>query len=326
MGRSLDVGAPVNLTAPLLPDSPPAEERGTCFGFRVRSPLSFEYLREGEGEPLEIFAASCSGPAAHDRLLLEWTPNPRRSFHARLYSDGHEYRFWSASSGWFSIDPTVPRIAVPEVDDATRREEHLWGIPTMLCFMHRDGLPIHAAAVDVNGSGLLFAAPGGSGKTTLAASFFQAGHRMLSEDYSYVRFAPFPSVVPGPAFLRLRRDVVDSLGFSLSRVVSESDDRLSIALPEGSRGNCQPVPLRAIVMLRTTEDRVKITRAHPAEAIPDLWALTFRVPGDRGLSKCFTGLVDVVRNIPVWNFYQAWRTADLPTAVELIRTTCLLDG
>lgn len=275
---------------------------------------------------MEVIAASSSGPAVHDRLLVEWAPRADRNFRARLYYDGHDYRFWIEGGGWFSIDPTVPLISVPDADDAVRREERLWGIPAMLCFMHRDGVPIHAASVEVNGSGVLLAAPGGSGKTTLAAGFFQAGHRLLSEDHSYLRPVPWPSVVPGPAFLRVRRDVIRSLEFAGSRVANESDDRVSVELPESRRGNCQPVPLRAIVMLRTATDKVKITRADPAEAIRDLWALTFRVPGDGELTKCFTGLVDVVRTTPVWNFYHAWLATDLPTTVELIRTTCLSDG
>ena len=88
--------------------------RGTCFGFAVYSPLSFEYLRGGEGTKLTISAPSVSGAAPDDELIGDWVVDGDAPFHARLFSNGRDFRYWVDGSGWFVIDPNAPTIALPE--------------------------------------------------------------------------------------------------------------------------------------------------------------------------------------------------------------------
>ena len=77
--------------------------------------------------------------------------------------------------------------------------------------MARGDLAVHAAAVDVDGSALLLAAPGRYGKTTLAAAFAGQGYRLLAEDTTCYRPSSDPSVLPGLAMLRIRPDVHEHL-------------------------------------------------------------------------------------------------------------------
>jgi hypothetical protein len=277
---------------------------GACYGFEVRSALPFAYLREGSGDPLEVVAPAPAGPRADDRLLVEWRPTPELPLEAELYSDGHGFRLQIGEAGWFSVDPRKRRIEVPP-DGGLRTEERLWGIPALLCFRERGDLPLHAAAVEADGGAVLVAAPRTYGKTTMAAAFHRAGRRVLSEDTSCVRLGPEPVVVPGPAMLRVRRDVADLLELPAARRLGEDSNRVHYVLEDP--GDCDPVPLRAVVFLDESENTAFET-VEPPEAIRDLWALSFRLPTEEDVSRSFAGVADLASTVPA---YRLRRPLDL---------------
>lgn len=297
--------------------------RGSCFGFRVHSPLTFHYVRSGDGQPLHVVESHDEGLNRRSELLVEWTPRPGRPIHARLFRDRSLYRLWVSGGGWFAIDVRRGVISLPESADTVQREERLWSIPAALCMLYRRDLPIHAAAVEVNGTALLLAGPGRFGKTTLAAAFLQAGHRPLSEDQSCVHLVPAPCVIPGPAMLRVRRDVFREVWPAGTRIVAEYPDRVSLALDNRLRGDCGPIALGAIVLLRGSTGAMRVERLRPAEALPDLWALSFRLPSETDWKRCFTSISTLVRSVPVWNFYRPLRCEALPASVDHIISDCL---
>lgn len=299
------------------------DDGGSCFGFEIHSSLTFKYLRGGKGEGLRITWPSNEIEGDQRRLLHEWLPRPGHSLHARLYQDRELYRFWVAGMGSFVVDPDGHRITVPEAGDVIQREERLWGLPTGLCFLRRGDVPIHAAAVEVEGSAVLLAAPGRFGKSTLAAAFHMAGHRVLSEDLSCLQFSSTISVIPGPAMLRIRQDVMHRLALRDAQVVRQDGERYSLALDEGRRGGCYPVPLRAAVLLRESTSGVLLERVPVVAAIPDLWNLTFRLPNADGRARSFEAVADLARNIPTWNVFRPLRYEDLPQTVEQIVESCL---
>ncbi|MEX0815868.1 MAG: hypothetical protein WD027_00345 [Gaiellales bacterium] len=293
---------------------------GTCFGFEVRSPLPFNYLRGGAGEPLAIREPSNVAEVTRDDLVIEWTPTPELPFHARLYSHEALFRLWIDGAGWFEVDPEARAISLPETDNPVRREERLWGIPAILCFLWRGDLPLHAASVEVDGGAILLCAPRTFGKTTLAAAFVHQGFRLLSEDVSCVRLNATPSVIPGPAMLRLRRDIAERLDIPRAHRVGEPDDRMHLALDPAQRGNCDPIPIRAVVFLRDGDDEVALEGARASDAIRDLWSLSFRLPSDADRARCFAGVTDLVNAAPVWNLSYPRRIHALRAAVERIIT------
>jgi len=279
--------------------------RGTCFGFEVHSSLPFHYVRNGEGEALEVSAPSKTGHGDQARLLCEWVLTGETPFQARLYGDGVLYRLWIEGSGWFVIDPQAPSISLPEQgpegESVVRREERLWGIPALLCFHGRGDLALHAAAVEVEGEAVLLAAPRTFGKTTLAAGFARAGHRLLSEDLCRVVLSSTPSVVPGPAMLRLRRDVGERLEIPIAERFDLRDDRVHLALDGGRRGDCRPVPIRAVVFLGPSNDGFGLERVDEAEAVRNLYVLTSRPGGERDCARAFAGVADLTGSVPVWS-------------------------
>ena len=305
----------------IAPSPAAALPAGACFGFRVFSTLSFRYLRDGDGEPLWVEAPSDEEPSP-GRLVAEWVPRPDRPFHARLHQDGWRYQLWIEDGGWYVVDPGARRITLPRTDDIVRREERLWGIPTVLCFLQRGDLPLHAAAVEVEGAAVLLAAPGRFGKTTLAAALFREGYRVLSEDLSCLRLRPFPQVIPGPAMLRVRRDVADRLKLCGLQAVAESDNRISFTIDKPRRGDCRPVRLRAIVFLKPAHDGIATERVRATDAIPDLWTLSFHMPTDEDRRRCFGGIADLAGSVPVWALHRPLRIEDLPVTVEHILAIC----
>lgn len=298
-------------------------EPAACYGYEVDSPLVFHYLREGRGEVLEVGTSDAGPPPDRGNLLFEWLPRRGQPYHARLYQDGRCYSLWVQGVGWYQIDPRVPRLDLPACDDVVQREERMWGIPAALCFLARGDLPLHAAAVQVGEGAVLLAAPGRFGKTTLAAGFIQAGHRLLSEDISCIRLVPAPSVVPGPAMLRVRRDVLRYLTLDRMHVVAERPDRISLAVDRPWRGDCQPVRLLAVVLLKGESQAPATERVPTVRSLPDLWALNFHLRDSAAQAQGFAGIAEIARSVPVWNLLRPLRVAELQATVDHIVMTCL---
>jgi hypothetical protein len=293
-----------------------SETRGTCFGFAVRSNLPFHYLREGAGEPLDV-SEEPESVTPEGRLLCDWRLRGDPPFYARLHEDGSRYRLFIEHAGWYGIDPERPAITAP-AGEPVRREERLWGIPALLCFLARGDVPLHAAAVEANGNAFVLAAPGTSGKTTLAAGFVRAGYRLLSEDLCRIQPPPEPAIVPGPAMLRLRRDVGERLDVPFAERLDLVDDRVHLALDGDQRGDCQPVPLRAIIFLNPSGNGFALSRVPESEAVRNLFVLTFRLPGPPDSTRAFSAMVDLVRSVPVWSLSYPLRLDELDGTVKTI--------
>lgn len=288
---------------------------GACYGFAIDSQLDFAYLREGPGTPLTVDAETGIMRADRDDVLIEWT-NP---FRASLFAIDAGFRLWVDGIGSYEIDIDKQRILVPESGEQVVREERLWGIPAVLAFAARGDLPLHAAAVEVEGEAVLIAAPGVYGKTTLAAAFARAGYRVLTEDISCLRLVDgTAAVVPGPAMLRLRRDVADELELPPGNVVLDEPLRVHVALDQATRGDCLPVPVRAVVVLKQGEDEIFVSRVDAPDAIRDLLALSFRLPQDDAHRRAFEGVAALVRNVHVWELVRPQELAALPAVVERI--------
>ncbi|HEY3211948.1 MAG TPA: hypothetical protein VGL16_01900 [Actinomycetota bacterium] len=295
--------------------------RGSCFGFEIRSELEFSLLREGSGVPLSVVHADETWEPSGEPLL-EWLPRSDRPLHAKIFADGSRYRMWTDLEGWFAIDPSALRVTAPPCEDTIRLEERILGFPLLLSFLPRGDLPLHAAAVEIGGSALLLAAPGYHGKTTLAAAFLGAGFRILTEDIACCRVSEAPTLAPGPAMLRVRTPSYERLEFPGTRVVAREPGRVHLALEGSARGDGSPVPLRGIVFLRLDEGEGTIERVTSATALPDVWALSFKLPSDAARARCFSSAAELVDRVPVWNLRRPLRYDTLPALVDLIHRTC----
>jgi hypothetical protein len=293
-------------------------EPSCCFGFEVNGPVELRFLRFGRGEPLEVRTHENGAASPGERLILDWEARPDRPFGARLFRSGRRYRLWISDGGWFVIDPYAPAIEVPAAEEPVRREARLWGVPALLCALHRGVLPLHAAAVEVDGAAVLLAAPRAVGKTTLAAGFARAGFRILSEDVAWLQVGDSFAAVPGPATLRLRPDVAAALEVPGSVPVAEDGDRVHLALVETGRGDCAPVPLKAVLLLRPGEPEIRVRRTIAQTALRDLWPLAFRIPVEPLVRSSFSTIADLVAGAPVFDLSYPCSLETLDATVEAI--------
>ena len=298
--------------------------RSSIFGFTVESDIPFRFTRTGEGERrLQVREEPNAALQQEGLPLFEWKLRDQSGdVTARLYHSDGIYHFWTGDVGWYRIDPAARVITIPKEGDEIRRELRLWGVPAMLCFVELGDVPLHASAVEISGGAILFAAPGKFGKTTLAMAFHRSGYRVLSEDLSCCRLTPVPALLPGPASLRLRPDIFEGQPPHGTTVISIKPDRIFLALDSDRTGDCKPVPIRAIVFLRESDAELRLEPVENLRALPDLWALTFRLKGISGVVQSFSRLSQLATATTIWNLYRPLRMDTLGDVVSLIVKTC----
>lgn len=286
----------------------------------MRSETEFIYLRDGGGEPLWV-REDGSEPSRPGDPLAEL--KSRNQVRTRVYGDAGGFALDVEGVGWFGIDPEASSITFPPTPYGAWLEGFIWGLPAALLVLSRGGLFFHAAAVDIGGRAVLLAGPGHHGKTTLAGALAAAGHRLLAEDLVRCHVEESPVLYPGPAMLRLRRDVARWLAVPGAERVAEDPEKVHLALDPSRRGTSDPVPLAAIVFLHPGE-AVSIERLEPGSTIPDLWVVSLNVPTSEGRAQCFRHITGLAETVPVWKMVRPLtRKAIAPTIdriVEVSRT------
>jgi hypothetical protein len=308
------------MVAPVLRDT---RDRG-CFGFQVRSRCGFRFLRRGGGEDtLDIRETATAITAPDSALIAEWIlPDPVSAVRARLYRADGTFHFWTGDAGWFRVDPAARAIDMSVCDDEVRREQRLWGVPTVLCFMERGDFGLHAAAVEVDGCAIILAAPGRHGKTTLALGFHRMGYRLLTEDTTCCRLSSEPLLLPGPSSVRVRPDVFHGEAPPATTIVSVRDDRIHLVVDADRAGDSRPVPIRAVVFLRDPADHIRLDPVKGGEALPDLWALNVHLQSTLARRRSFSQLAQLAAGISIWNLHRPLSLTNLEDVVSRIIQTC----
>ena len=135
--------------------------------------------------------------------------NPDGSTWVGFYRRGADYilRFPGLADFEVTEDGRGVRCT-PVPGTAKSTVEHLYHNQILpLALNQQGGLVLHGSAVEVEGGGLAFLGASGRGKSTLAASFAVAGHRLLTDDL--LELEPSESAIsarPGHHSLRLWDD------------------------------------------------------------------------------------------------------------------------
>jgi hypothetical protein len=289
------------------------------YGFSVRTQQQLRFLRSGGGaETLEIVAAEKPRMRPDVEPLADWAlPGTEYQARATLYRVEHGYEFWTTDVGGYNVDLENGRIEIPDAQDEIVREQRLWGIPAMLCYMDRGDFPLHAATVEIGSGAVLIAAPSRYGKTTLALAFHREGYRVLSEDLVCCRAGSSCEALPGPALMRMRTDVYDGSPPSGTHVVVARPDRIYLGLDDDRKGSGAPVPIKGIVFLRE-EESVRMEPVTASVAVADLWHLNFRLATTEFRARSFQQLTRLAGGVPSWNLFRPLRLASLDATVALI--------
>jgi hypothetical protein len=296
-------------------------EPKSCYGYSLRSEIDLRFSRDGDSaDQIEIVEMRGEPPQHDEPHLLDWTTS--HGVAGRLFGGERIFDFWADGVGWFRMAPFDRTIEVPAGANPLFRETHLWGVPSMVTFTRHGDLSLHAAAFELNGRAVLVGAPGRHGKTTLSLALHSAGCRLLTEDIARVRLGPEPTVLPGPASVRMRSrttpDVPDGM-----RLIAMNGDRAYIEVEPERRGNGAGVPLAAVVLLHISEgEELRLERIEGAAAVRDMWALAFRVPVTEDRMRAFQQVADVAASVPVYNFHRPLTFESLPEVVSRIMELC----
>lgn len=183
-------------------------------------------------------------------------------------------------------------------------------LPLALC--HEGRVVIHASAVALrDGTAVAFAGPSGRGKSTLAAAFHRAGHRVFADDCLLLErhgerveaTAPYPS-------LRLWPDALQALGpdrwlgrGEVTDMAHYSEKKQLGFAADGEQAATGALPLTALFLLEEpgSED-FRANRVRGSRAIMGLVEALFAldVRNRRVVSRDFEAVAGVASALPVY--------------------------
>jgi hypothetical protein len=193
----------------------------------------------------------------------------------------------------------------------------------------RQLLPLHANAVEIDGTVVAFCGHSGAGKSTIAAWFLDRGHRILTDDVCAIGFDSYGRAVayPGIPRLRLWREALEASGRSpedFEASFDGSNGRDKFDVPTKRESPLEPLPLGAIYLLAKAEEGTGEQTIVPLKGIDAVEALvsnTYRggylqmIGGRRAhLSTC----VRVANAVSVFKAERLWGFDSFAAQAELL--------
>lgn len=299
------------------------------YGMALHSEIPLALPEQGHGElgqiHLRLAPASRFSDAA-SRLRPQ--PDSDSFYQSRFLPDGSTYVRWEGV-GEFLISTDGCQIIGRQCDQAHAEsfQVYLLGQALSYALVKQGFEPLHATAVVVNGKAAVLLGDSGFGKSSLAASFLEAGHRLLTDDLLILR-ASCRGVMayPGPPRIKLfPRQARRFLGEVASGVSMNSGTEKLILPLHQARSARDPVPLRAIYTLpppRSTarKDGIRIAVLPPRESFIALVRHTFnyRIVTPARLERQFEAATQVAGVMPVKKVSYPRILASLPAVRDAL--------
>lgn len=316
------------LEAPSDP-RPGSAFRYFVYGITLHSEIPLALPQQGHGElgqiDLRIAPASHFSDAA--RTLLA-QPDSDSFYQSSFLGDGSTYVRWEGV-GEFLISPDGSRITGRQCDEAHEEsfQVYLLGQALSYALVKQGFEPLHATAIVVHGEAAILLGASGFGKSSLAACFLEAGHRLLTDDLLILR----PSsrgvmAYPGPPriklFPRLARRFLQEVA---SGVAMNSGSKKLILPLDHTRSSIDPVPLRAIYALLPPRPAgrgraIRIAALPPREGFIELVKNTFnyRIVNPARLERQFEAATRVVSIMAVQKVAYPRILAQLPAVRDAL--------
>jgi hypothetical protein len=309
----------------------------SLYGVRFKSHWHLPYIEVADGRPHDLRLVEDS-PQFFADAALEAGPSPSTNWfhHARL-EDGSVYLRWHGHFE-FVVSPDGGRIAGRPLSTTSAEAFHAYLLGQVLSFslLKRGTDPLHGTAVVVDGAAIAFLGDCGYGKSSLAAAFLAAGHRVLTDDLLVVKPDPTRSeaggfvAYPGPPRIKLSPEIAGAVLDTQSGCARMNNLTSKLVLPLASHQvQDTPVPLKAIYLLtcprpRAQSDRVTIRRLSQRKAFMELIRNTFnaQVTDRDRLERQFRQASRLVSVLPIKSLSYRRHMSMLPTVREMI----LADG
>jgi hypothetical protein len=224
-------------------------------------------------------------------------------------ADGSTYVRWQGV-GEFLVAADGRRITSRATADASRESFHVYMFGQALSFaLVKQRLePLHATAIVVDGRAIAFLGGSAFGKSTLAASFLAAGHRLLTDDLLILRSSSDGIVAyPGPPRIKLFPLMARTFLDGVAAGIAMNPETEKSIVPLDERRSCStPVPLAAIYSLAAPRDSCRRNGAtveplSPREAFVELVKSSFnrRLAGAQRMARQFDAMAQVADSVPV---------------------------
>ena len=253
---------------------------GICFTSHWRLP----YDEAPKGHRREIRLVEDS-PTFFARAALE-AGCPRTNadwFHQRRLADGSVYLRWRRHFE-FVVSPDGRRIAGRSLSTTSAEAFHAYLLGHVLSYalLKCGADPLHGTVVVVGGAGIAFLGDCGYGKSSIAASFVAAGHRLLTDDLLVLKSsADGVAAFPGPPRIKLSPKMARAFFETQGSGVPMNTGTPKLVVPlRADQIQQTPVPLTAIYLLtppaqRPRTARVTIRRVSPRRSFVALLRNTF---------------------------------------------------
>lgn len=310
-------------------NSGPAQPVYCLYGIRVTSqwPLRCSHESEPNRPDVELRKAAGTLSPPGDRADVAGSDSGGRFQYAAL-PDGSTYVRWSGLFE-FVVSPEGHQVACWPLPNATPAalETYLLGQVLSFALIRRGVEPLHSTAVVIGGQAVGLMGDCGYGKSTLAASFLQAGYPLLTDDLLVAEKKGDRYIVhPGMPRIKLFPEVARSLlGEGVrGRPMNNTTPKLVIPLA-GRQRHAAPAPLRALYVIRPPRSgrprkRVTIRRLSQRQAFLELTRNTFnsRVTDPERLKRQFLFATTLAHEIPVKSISYPRDISVLPSVREAI--------
>jgi hypothetical protein len=290
---------------------------GSLYGFEVKSDLPLRRLNSAAGTRGELVVEVAAEP------LLAPAGEPTGSL---IADDGY---CWFASyeldegacllqmppTGSFLLEPRRGRIVVDATDEDSELREHRIASSAICTLLsRRDDLVLHAAAVEREGSAIVFCGPSLRGKSTLVRALGQAGCRLLGEDGIAIELGERgPIAHPGARGVRMR----STDGSGKQRTVLHEDP---------GPAEPGPCPVAAIVLLGERGAKLEVEPLQPARALALLTPNLIHSGGRASIATAFQRLAALLGTVPVLGVSLPDDLGALPATARRFLDSSLVGG
>ena len=254
-----------------------------AYGISIRSDVPLPLARACDSSLAEVELKTHAAPLAPViRCKIQQQFVSSSAFDVGSLAEGSNY-VGLRGVGEILVSPDGRSLACHRYAQSSAESFNVYLLTQALSFaLVKSGLePLHATAVEIGGKAAVFLADCGFGKSTLAAAFLQAGHRLLTDDLLVLRRASAALLAhPGSPRVKLFPEMARKfLGDAIAGVpMNPHTHKLIVPLKE-PRVSVHALPVGAIYALAPASEaartEVHIAAMNRKQAFVTLLASTF---------------------------------------------------
>lgn len=203
-------------------------------------------------------------------------------------------------------------------------EIHLLGVILAFWLAWQGRICLHAAAVNIEGKSIGFIGDSGAGKSSVAASFVQAGMALVTDDILPVSVPPIAQPLAFSGFPLMRLWLPQAQHFWGTERIFDAVHRISPKVRVPINDFCaMPQPLGAIFLLDRQEalSEIELILSPSSQALFSLAAFEFMAPWQHLLTnrgEQFNQLAQLVQDVPIYRLRYPSGYEHLPAVQQRI--------